>query len=104
MIQRQGAKGSNQVKLTFILPDDGLEGPIAVVGDFNGWDPTSSVLTKRGKEWRTSLEVDGGRRYAFRYLAHDERWFNDDDADCYQPNSFGGADSVVDLTDSHSVA
>ncbi len=100
MIQRQIAKNTNRVKLTFIVPDDGLEGPIAVVGDFNAWDPMTSTMVKRGKEWRTSLEVDGGTRYAFRYLAHDDRWFNDDAADDYQLNPFGGSDSVVDLTDS----
>jgi hypothetical protein len=46
------------------------------------------------------VRVAPGRRYAFRYLAEGGRWFNDDAADDYQPNAFGGSDSVLDLTDS----
>lgn len=40
-----------------------------------------------------------GRRYRFRYLTDDGRWFNDAAADDYEPNSHGGLDGVVDLTD-----
>ena len=99
MIRSQPRKGTNQVKLTFVLADDTLDGPVAVVGDFNGWDPSTTVLVKHGREWRAAVEVEGGRRYAFRYLAHGDRWFNDEAADDYQANAFGGSDSVVDLTD-----
>ena len=42
--------------------------------------------------------MGAGRRYAFRYLADDGRCFNDQLAVDYQPNEFGGSDSVVDLT------
>lgn len=44
------------------------------------------------------MVLDAGRRYLFRYLAAGEHWFNDDAADDYEPNGFGGSDSVVDLT------
>jgi hypothetical protein len=42
--------------------------------------------------------LDAGRAYRFRYLLDDQRWENDWAADAYLPNSFGGDDSVVDLT------
>jgi hypothetical protein len=46
----------------------------------------------------TSVVLDAGRRYAFRYLADGGRWFNDDADDDYQMNGFGSSDPVVDLT------
>ena len=101
MIRCQSRKGTNQVRLTFILAENGLDGPVAVVGDFNDWNPSAMVLSRHGGQRRASVDVEGGRRYAFRYLAHGDRWFNDDAADDYQPNAFGGSDSVVDLTDGH---
>lgn len=45
-----------------------------------------------------SVTLAGGRRHAFRYLAEGGRWFNDEAADSYQPNQYGGSDSVLDLT------
>ena len=98
MIRREPRKGDSQVKVTFEIPADGAHAPLSVVGDFNDWDPAATPLARRGAAMRASVVLDAGRRYAFRYLADDGQWFNDDAADDYQPNDFGGSDSVVDLT------
>jgi hypothetical protein len=45
-----------------------------------------------------TVGLDAGRAYRFRYLLDGQRWDNDWAADAYQPNDFGGDDSVVDLT------
>ena len=45
-----------------------------------------------------TVGLDAGRAYRFRYLLDGRRWDNDWAADAYQPNDFGGDDSVVDLT------
>lgn len=37
-----------------------------------------------------TLTLPAGNRYAFRYLADGGRWFNDEDADGYRDNGFGG--------------
>ena len=44
------------------------------------------------------MVVRFGRRYRFRYLVDGERWQNDWQAHDYEPNEFGGDDSVVDVT------
>ena len=44
-----------------------------------------------------TVSLNAGRAYRFRYLLG-QRWDNDWAADAYQPNDFGGDDSVVDLT------
>ena len=98
MIRCEPRKGADQVRVTFMIPVDEYSGPVAVVGDFNDWNPTAIPLAKRGDVLRASVVVEAGRRYAFRYLANGGQWFNDEAADDYQPNDFGGSDSVVDLT------
>ena len=45
-----------------------------------------------------TVGLDAGQAYRFRYLLDGQRWENDWAADAYQPNDFGGDDSVVDLT------
>ena len=98
MIQCEFAKGDSQVKVTFAVPVDGAGDRVSVVGDFNDWDPVANPLARRRGMLRASVVLDPGRRYAFRYLADGGRWFNDDEADDYQGNDFGGSDSVLDLT------
>ena len=45
-----------------------------------------------------TVDLEAGQAYRFRYLLDGQRWDNDWAADAYQPNDFGGDDSVVDLT------
>jgi 1,4-alpha-glucan branching enzyme len=97
MIVCEAVKGGDEVKVTFVLPD-GSDSPTAVVGDFNGWDPAATPLQRKRGKLRATVSVAPGRRYAFRYLAEDGCWFNDEAADDYQPNAHGGSDSVLDLT------
>lgn len=39
MIRREAHKGTNEVKVTFTITIDGIEGSVAVVGDFNRLGP-----------------------------------------------------------------
>ncbi len=87
-----------KAKVTFTLPCPGPAASVAVLGDFNEWDPTAMPMRKTGDVQTASVVLEGGRRYFFRYLDEGGRWFNDEAADDYQPNDFGGSDSVVDLT------
>ena len=98
MIERELAKDGDEIKVTFILPMDTGDSPTAVVGDFNGWDPAATPLRPRRGQLAATVGIAPGRRYAFRYFATGGRWFNDDAADDYQPNAYGGSDSVLDLT------
>ena len=98
MIRCEPGKGAGRVKVTFAIPADGTDEHVSVVGDFNDWDPVATPLARRGETLRARVFLDAGRRYAFRYLADGGRWFNDDEADEYEGNAFGGSDSVVDLT------
>jgi hypothetical protein len=52
---------------------------------------------KRRKDgaFTTMFWVETGREYRFRYLLDGERWQNDQAADGYVPNPYGGQDSVL---------
>ena len=97
MIKSRGAKG--RARVTFTL-DPGVGAQAAAVcGEWNDWSAGADVM-RRDAEGGFSVTVDlqAGRAYRFRYLLDGQRWDNDWAADAYLPNSFGGDDSVVDLT------
>ena len=96
MIERRQV-GAREVELTFRQPADHPADPVGIAGDFNDW--TISPLVDVGGKLEATVVVAGSRRYQFRYRTADGRWFNDDEADDYEPNEFGGMNCVVDLTD-----
>lgn len=99
MISCARKKGTEQVRATFVVPSDHLYGHVvAVVGDFNDWDPTAAPMRQEGDGRTATVTLQAGRRYGFRYLCDDGAWFNDEAADAYEPNGFGGDNSILDLT------
>ena len=88
--------GRDEVALTFRLPADHPAGPVGVAGDFNDW--SIIPLVDGGGKLEATVVVADGRRYQFRYRTVDGRWFNDEEADDYEPNEFGGMNCVVDLS------
>ncbi|MEO8633842.1 MAG: isoamylase early set domain-containing protein [Gemmatimonadales bacterium] len=49
---------------------------VAVVGDFNNWDPHATTLTRRGERWSTTLRLRPGR-YRYTFLVDGVRWVAD---------------------------
>ncbi len=95
MIKQAPVKGSNQIKVSFVLPSDRIAGKVSVVGDFNGWDPASHPLRKRANGTRSvSVSLPAGGRYAFRYVSADGTWHDDDAVSEFEPNGLGGANAV----------
>jgi 1,4-alpha-glucan branching enzyme len=68
---------------------------VAVVADFNGWSQTAHPMTRVGDCFERSIALQRGGRYRYRYLIDSVRWENDWEADEYEPNEYGGDDSVV---------
>jgi hypothetical protein len=97
MIEVKPLEDGHHVEVSFVQPAAQMLGPVFVAGDFNDWDPNATVLDRFGEHLVATVTVRAGRRYAFRYFS-DGRWFNDEAADAYEPNAFGGHDCVVDLT------
>ena len=97
MIKSRGAGGRGSV--TFIIdPGVGAQSA-AVCGEWNDWSADADVMRRDAEGgFSTTVDLEAGRAYRFRYLLDGERWDNDWAADAYLPNDFGGDDSVVDLT------
>ena len=96
MIRKKKQKGSDHVKVTFVLPEDHGYGKVAVVGDFNDWDPEAMPMKRRNnKTYSATVTLEAGGRYAFRYYCEDGTWVDDDDADATEPNDFGTVNGVV---------
>ena len=82
VIRRTRDKRSNHVRLTFVIPLDAHDGPVSVVGDFNGWTPGAHTLVKRSNGTRSAVvSLPAGTEARFRYLGDGGRWFDDPDAD-----------------------
>ena len=49
---------------------------VAVVGDFNNWDPHATILTRRGQRWSTTVRLRPGR-YRYTFLVDGAHWVAD---------------------------
>ncbi len=68
-------------------------GAVALVGDFNDWDPRALPLTRRDGEWSVTLRLPPGR-YRYAFVADGDRWFNDPSHPA-APDEFGTPTSVI---------
>ncbi|MEX0778406.1 MAG: isoamylase early set domain-containing protein [Balneolales bacterium] len=84
-------------KVTFKLPKEIAVNKVALVGDFNDWNPNANELNKTNYAWQTTLRLKPGTETKFRYFIDDQSWANDDTADGTVKNEFGTEDSVLKL-------
>jgi Carbohydrate-binding module 48 (Isoamylase N-terminal domain) len=84
------------VDVVFTLPADVGADRVALCGDFNDWSP-DAIGCARATDgtWQVTVALEPGRSYRYRYLLDGERWENGGQADRYEPNPYGGVDSVV---------
>lgn len=91
-------KKGKTCKVTFELPEEATRGvtSVAVVGDFNDWDQGKDLLKKNPEGlFSTTIVLDQGREYQFRYLMDGYRWENDWSADKYAASGYGNCDNSV---------
>jgi 1,4-alpha-glucan branching enzyme len=87
-------------RVTFRLPaaaaPDARE--VCLLGDFTGWSHRPAAMRRlKCGDFSVTMELAVGREYRYRYLLDGERWENDWSADRYDPNGFGGEDSILIL-------
>ncbi|MEW5960134.1 MAG: isoamylase early set domain-containing protein [Chloroflexota bacterium] len=95
MLKKKFLRGKATCQVTFELPQDVEARDAYVVGEFNGWDQRATPLKKFKGVWKTTLDLEQGREFQFRYLVNGSDWRNDDAADKYVPNNVDGENSVV---------
>ena len=99
MIKKMPIEGGNTVRVVFTLPPAIWAETVHLVGEFNNWSETSHpmIWDRQQEGWTIAMDLEKGHEYRFRYLVNKTEWHNDWDADRYEPNSFGGDNSVVAL-------
>ena len=96
MLKKKFLKTKPTCEVTFQLPEKIQAKEASVAGDFNNWDPAANPLKKRKGVWQTTLKLEQGREYQYRYVVNGAEWLNDFDADRYVPNNVDGENSVVE--------
>ncbi|KAF0131993.1 MAG: hypothetical protein FD155_517 [Bacteroidetes bacterium] len=97
-IKKQVLKSKPVCKVTFKVTkaEAGAAGEVAVLGDFNEWNPTADVMSKlKDGSFSHVIEVETGKSYHFRYLADGANWFDEPEADAHQTSEFGSANNVI---------
>ena len=85
-------------KVTFELPKEVTREAhtVALVGEFNSWDTTSTLMRRRKDgSFSITLDLPAHREYQFKYLIDDDYWENDWQADKYFPNNIGDSDNSI---------
>lgn len=69
---------------------------VALVGDFNGWNPTATpmVRTETGGTWTIELPLAAGR-HLYSFVVNGNEWVADPAAPLAPEDGFGAANSVV---------
>jgi hypothetical protein len=79
--------------VTFAL-EAPANGAVAIVGDFNDWDPRSTPLTRRGGTWQVTLPLQPGR-YRYSFVVDGQVWIADPGRPPTVDDDFGTPTSVV---------
>lgn len=88
-IKKQYLKTKPQANVTFELPKEAAAeaAKVTLVGEFNDWNETATELKKlKSGTFKTTIKLESGKDYQFRYLIDGKVWENDWAADAYVAN------------------
>lgn len=98
MITKQFLKSKPVCKATFTLAAEAVPAAkkVALVGEFNGWNPENGIEMKKQKDgaFKAIVELEAGKEFQFRYLVDNENWVNGA-ADKYLASPFGVENCVI---------
>jgi 1,4-alpha-glucan branching enzyme len=97
-VKKTYAKNGKTCRVTFELGREVGADEARLCGEFNDWSPEEHPLERR-KDGRltTTVTLETGQSYRYRYVLDGGRWENDWQADAYVANDFGGEDSLVSV-------
>jgi len=98
VLKKRFFKTKQEVEVAFELTHEAA-GQVALLCEANGWDPIEMKQDKRGR-FRAKLRLPKERKFQFRYLVDGTTWTNDEEADGYCRNQFGGENGILDTSPS----
>ena len=87
-ISKKYLKNKPVCKVNFHLPAKSAKSAkkVAIVGEFNNWDPKETQMRKlKDGTFTRTIDLEVGREYQFRYLINEAVWQNDAEADRFAP-------------------
>jgi hypothetical protein len=93
MLKKKYFKTKSEVEVTFELRKDEAR-KAELVCEANGWEPVDMKKAKDGS-FRTRMRFPTERRFQFRYLVDDNTWVDEEQADAFCRNEFGGRNSIL---------
>ncbi|PCK10158.1 MAG: glycoside hydrolase [Alteromonadaceae bacterium] len=97
-VEKKYLKTKPVCKVKFIVPETLTEGAksITLAGEFNDWNANATKLRKqKSGDYATTLDLQPGKEYQYRYVIDGERWENDSTADKYVPSNIGDEQNSV---------
>lgn len=88
-------KRLDKVQVTFVLDEPPAEQPVYVAGDFNDWARDTAFKKAKDGSLRATVTLPKGEKVGFRYVTDGGTWFDEPQADAYEPNDQGGTNCVV---------
>lgn len=94
-IKKQFIKTKPVCKVTFSI-EAKQANSVAVVGDFNNWNPSEGELSKlKNGTFKGVFELSKDTSYEFKYLVDGSSYENESQADSFRWNEFAGAENSV---------
>jgi hypothetical protein len=90
----RGASPGRSVRFALEAPETRR---VAVVGDFNNWDPRATPLEHHGRTWTVTLSLRPGR-YRYTFVVDGARWVADPGRPPAADDDFATPTSVVTVT------
>ncbi len=97
-IRKQYLKSKPVCKATFRIPEEtGNSAKTAhIVGEFNNWTFFSTPMKKlKSGAFTTTLDLEPGKEYQFRYLLDQKIWENERDVDKSVSSPYGDSENSV---------
>jgi len=98
MLKKNYTKTGKRCRVTFKYPNPEQADSAVLAGEFNGWSCTATPMRRlKDGSFSVTLTLDTGQTYRYRYVLDGKQWVNDPGADGYEPNEYGGENSLVAL-------
>ena len=99
-IKKQFLKTKPICKVTFQIPEvaGNSAKTAAVVGEFNHWSSLAHPMRRlKNGSFSTTIDLEKGRAYQFRYLLDKKKWENEPEADQFVVSPYGDSENSVVL-------
>lgn len=96
MVQKTYFKTKDYCKVKFSFSPENAE-TVEIRGLNSDWQNAIVMRKKKDGTFACEVPLQKNSQHEFKYLVDRKDWYNDPEADSEQPDSFGGANSVVIL-------